>query len=86
MEQVSGEKANIDQKKGQTLNEMSSLVLELNQRIATKKAQLAPIIKGKHWINFYSIELKDLHPRHWSGWVLRVNCLSPSFLSPTSQQ
>ena len=48
MEQVSGEKANIDQKKGQTLNEMSSLVLELNQRIATKKAQLAPIIKGKH--------------------------------------
>jgi intraflagellar transport protein 81 len=45
MEQVSGEKANIDQRKGQTLNEMSSLVLELNQRIATKKAQLAPIIK-----------------------------------------
>lgn len=45
MEQVSGEKANIDQKKGQTLEEMSSLVLELTQRIATKKAQLAPIIK-----------------------------------------
>lgn len=49
MEQVSGEKANIDQKKAQTLNEMSSLVLELTQRIATKKAQLAPIIKGKHY-------------------------------------
>lgn len=50
MEQVSGEKANVDHEKGQTLEEMSSLVLELTQRIATKKAQLAPIIKGKHWI------------------------------------
>ncbi|XP_021936046.1 intraflagellar transport protein 81 homolog [Zootermopsis nevadensis] len=45
MEQVSGEKANVDHEKGQTLEEMSSLVLELTQRIATKKAQLAPIIK-----------------------------------------
>jgi intraflagellar transport protein 81 len=49
MEQVSGEKANIDQKKGQTLEEMSSLILELSQRIATKKAQLAPIIKGNYY-------------------------------------
>lgn len=46
--QVSGEKANVDQEKGQTLEEMSSLVLELTQQIATKKAQLAPVIKGKH--------------------------------------
>ncbi|PSN57775.1 hypothetical protein C0J52_07269 [Blattella germanica] len=45
MEQVSGEKANIDQEKGQTLEEISNLVLELGQRIASKKAQLAPIIK-----------------------------------------
>jgi hypothetical protein len=50
MEQVSGEKASIDQRKGQTLEEMSSLVLELTQRIATKKAQLAPIIKGNYEI------------------------------------
>jgi hypothetical protein len=49
MEQVSEEKANIDQEKGQTLEDMSSLVLELTQRIAAKKAQLAPIIKGKHY-------------------------------------
>ncbi|KAJ9594840.1 hypothetical protein L9F63_013877, partial [Diploptera punctata] len=43
--EVSGEKANIDHEKGQTLEEMSALVLELTQRIASKKAQLAPIIK-----------------------------------------
>lgn len=47
MEQVSGEKANIDQEKGRTLEEMSSLVLDITQRIAAKKAQLAPVIKGK---------------------------------------
>ncbi|XP_067006845.2 intraflagellar transport protein 81 homolog [Anabrus simplex] len=45
MELVSGEKANIDQQKGQTLEEMSTLVLQISQRIASKKAQLAPIIK-----------------------------------------
>jgi hypothetical protein len=48
MEQVSGEKADIDQEKGRTLEEMSSLVLDITQRIAAKKAQLAPVIKGKH--------------------------------------
>ena len=46
IEEVSGEKASIDHEKGQTLEEMSALVLELTQRIASKKAQLAPVIKG----------------------------------------
>lgn len=45
LEKVSGEKAAIDQEKGKTLAEMSAYVLQLNQSISSRKAQLAPIIK-----------------------------------------
>ncbi|CAG2053694.1 unnamed protein product [Timema podura] len=45
LEQVSVEKAAVDQEKGKTLEDISSLVQQLSQRIASKKAQLAPIIK-----------------------------------------
>lgn len=45
MEMVSSEKAEIDERKGQTLEEMSSMVMELNRKIADRKSRLAPIIK-----------------------------------------
>lgn len=47
MEVVSTMKAEVDQRKGQTLEEMSGMVMELNHKIAERKARLAPIIKGK---------------------------------------
>ncbi|KAG7157671.1 Intraflagellar transport protein 81-like [Homarus americanus] len=45
MEKVSTMKAEIDERKGQTLEEMSGMVIELNHKIAERKARLAPIIK-----------------------------------------
>ncbi|XP_047108512.1 intraflagellar transport protein 81 homolog isoform X1 [Schistocerca piceifrons] len=45
LEEVSSEKADVDQEKGKTLEEMSSVVVQLTQRIASRKALLAPIIK-----------------------------------------
>ncbi|XP_063876497.1 intraflagellar transport protein 81 homolog [Scylla paramamosain] len=45
MEKVSSMKATIDIRKGETLEEMSSMVMELNRKIAERKAHLAPIIK-----------------------------------------
>nr|CAD7261155.1 unnamed protein product [Timema shepardi] len=54
LEQVSVEKAAVDQEKGKTLEDISSLVQQLSQRIASKKAQLAPIIK----------ELRPLREQH----------------------
>lgn len=47
VEKVSSQKAEIDERKGQTLEEMSGMVMELNHKIAERKARLAPIIKGK---------------------------------------
>ena len=46
MEEISAEKGAVDSAKGASLNEMSAMVLQLNQKIADKKARLAPIIKG----------------------------------------
>ncbi|XP_064099976.1 intraflagellar transport protein 81 homolog [Macrobrachium nipponense] len=45
MEKVSSMKAEVDERKGQTLEEMSGMVMELNHKIAERKARLAPIIK-----------------------------------------
>ncbi|KAK3884798.1 hypothetical protein Pcinc_010945 [Petrolisthes cinctipes] len=45
MEKVSSMKAVIDERKGQTLDDMSGMVMELNHKIAERKARLAPIIK-----------------------------------------
>lgn len=47
MEQVSSMKAKVDERKGETLEEMSGMVMELNRKIAERKAHLAPIIKGR---------------------------------------
>ena len=47
MEKVSSMKATIDARKGETLEEMSGMVMELNKKIAERKAHLAPIIKGE---------------------------------------
>ncbi|XP_015917332.1 intraflagellar transport protein 81 homolog isoform X2 [Parasteatoda tepidariorum] len=45
LEKVSSIKAELDEKKGQTLEEMSIMVQKLNLKIAEKKARLAPVIK-----------------------------------------
>ncbi|XP_054713185.1 intraflagellar transport protein 81 homolog [Uloborus diversus] len=45
LEKVSSLKAELDEKKGQTLEEMSVMVQKLNMKIAEKKARLAPVIK-----------------------------------------
>ncbi|MPC32901.1 Intraflagellar transport protein 81 [Portunus trituberculatus] len=45
MEKVSSMKATIDARKGETLEEMSGMVMDLNKKIAERKAHLAPIIK-----------------------------------------
>ncbi|KAF0308527.1 Intraflagellar transport protein 81 [Amphibalanus amphitrite] len=45
LEQASESKASLDEQKGETLNDMSAMVLRLNEKIAQRKAKLAPIIK-----------------------------------------
>ena len=45
LEKVSSIKGEIDEKKGQTLQDMAETLKELNERIASKKAALAPIIR-----------------------------------------
>ncbi|GFQ89191.1 intraflagellar transport protein 81 homolog [Trichonephila clavata] len=45
LEKVSSMKAELDERKGQTLEEMSVMVQKLNIKIAEKKARLAPVIK-----------------------------------------
>ncbi len=42
---MAAEKAEVDQRKGQTLEEMSGLVTQLTMKISERKARLAPIIK-----------------------------------------
>ena len=46
LELASESKASLDQQKGEKLNDMSAMVLRLNEKIAQRKAKLAPIIKG----------------------------------------
>lgn len=45
LEKVAGAKAEIDEAKGKTLEEMSTLVQQLSMKINERKARLAPIIK-----------------------------------------
>ncbi|XP_076030655.1 intraflagellar transport protein 81 homolog [Oratosquilla oratoria] len=45
MEKVSSMKAEVDERKGKTLEEMSKMVMELNHKISERKARLAPILK-----------------------------------------
>ncbi|XP_047498855.1 intraflagellar transport protein 81 homolog [Penaeus chinensis] len=45
LEKVSSVKAEVDSRKGKTLEEMSAMVMELNHKIAERKGRLAPIIK-----------------------------------------
>ena len=47
LEQASESKASLDEQKGEKLNDMSAMVLRLNEKIAQRKAKLAPIIKGQ---------------------------------------
>lgn len=44
MEKVSEEESDMDSMKGKTLEEMSSLVMQLSRKVSTKKTQLAPLI------------------------------------------
>lgn len=46
MEAVSSQKADVDHMKGETLEDMSQMVMELNRKIGERKSRLAPIIKG----------------------------------------
>ena len=45
LEQVSAAKSEIDEAKGKTLEEISSMVEQLNAKISAKKTFLAPMIK-----------------------------------------
>ena len=45
LEKVASAKADLDQQKGQTLEDMSGLVSQLTMKISERKARLAPIIK-----------------------------------------
>ena len=45
LEKVANMKANLDERKGQTLQDMSGLVHQLTLKICERKARLAPIIK-----------------------------------------
>ena len=47
LERISDEKANTDEEKGRTLEEMSNLVRILNSKISEKKVLLAPLLRGK---------------------------------------
>ena len=46
LERISDEKANTDEEKGRTLEEMSNLVRVLNSKISEKKVHLAPLLRG----------------------------------------
>jgi intraflagellar transport protein 81 len=45
LEKISAAKSELDELKGKTLDDMSTMVKELNETIATKKTLLAPLIK-----------------------------------------
>ncbi|KAA0199560.1 hypothetical protein HAZT_HAZT007344 [Hyalella azteca] len=45
LESVSSQKGDLDQEKGETLEQMSAMVIELNNKIGDRKSRLAPIIK-----------------------------------------
>ncbi len=45
MENVAAKKADLDEQKGKTLEDMSGLVGQLTMKIGERKARLAPIIK-----------------------------------------
>lgn len=55
LEKISDEKANTDEEKGRTLEEMSNLVRILNTKIAEKKDKLAPLLRGKEYDELYGI-------------------------------
>ncbi len=46
LDEIALQKSELDMVKGQSLEQISGLVLELREQIASRKAQLAPIIKG----------------------------------------
>lgn len=48
LDEIALQKNEIDMAKGQSLEQISGLVLELREQIASRKAQLAPIIKGMY--------------------------------------
>jgi intraflagellar transport protein 81 len=45
MENVAAKKADLDEQKGKTLEDMSGMVGQLTMKIGERKARLAPIIK-----------------------------------------
>lgn len=55
LEEISSKKASVDEKKGEVLEEMSDLVLELNKKISEKKANLAPLLRGYHCFLYYYV-------------------------------
>lgn len=56
LERISDEKANTDEEKGRTLEEMSNLVRILNSKISEKKVHLAPLLRG----NLIIISLENI--------------------------
>lgn len=60
MEKVSSMKAEVDERKGQALEDISGMVVELNHKIAEKKARLAPIIKGMKGIGNNNLMLERM--------------------------
>lgn len=53
LEKISDEKANTDEEKGRTLEEMSNLVRILNSKISEKKVLLAPLLRGLSFSFFF---------------------------------
>ena len=47
LDKIENERVAIDHQKGSTLEDMSELVEELNDKVVEKKASLAPLLKGK---------------------------------------
>lgn len=52
LDEMALQKSELDMAKGQSLEQISGLVLELREQIASRKAQLAPVIKGSCAIIF----------------------------------
>lgn len=61
LEAVASSKQKVDQNKEQTLEEISKLVLDINQKLNLKKNKLAPQIKDLRAARQQFMELESVH-------------------------
>lgn len=61
LDEMALQKSELDMAKGQSLEQISGLVLELREQIASRKAQLAPVIKGffLFFLHIHTVSLMD---------------------------